>query len=173
MIENKNFAGHKRYREAKFIEPENTIKKKVGAGGINPELLHKAQEALDNNKVDFKPIALPLLKRLQDATTAIREGKSSGEEAMEELIQPAMQLKAQGGMFHFPLVSEIGNILINFLETVPQADTEVLKIIDAHHASITAILNMNIKDSGGTTGKKLCSELLDVCGRYYKLRGET
>ena len=45
MTESKSLSGHKRYREAKFIEPENVIKKKSGAGGINPELLHKAQEA--------------------------------------------------------------------------------------------------------------------------------
>jgi hypothetical protein len=171
MSDNPLFYGQKRYREAKFIEPENVIKRKVGSGGIDPIFLHRAQEVLDKNKFDFKPAAIDLLKNLQNVIQKIRQGKLSGENAIEELMQPGMQLKAQGGMFHYPLVSDIGDILINFLETVADADEDVLGIVEAHHKSITAVINAGMNNSLDVSAKELCAELLNACYRYYKLHG--
>ena len=43
-------------RKAEFFNPPNLIKQKVGSGGLNEEILNKAQAMLENNTVDFRPL---------------------------------------------------------------------------------------------------------------------
>src|SRR5689334_18011463 len=109
-------------RRAELISPPNYLKEKVGSGGIDENLLTKAQALLEDNTVDFKPIADMLIDVLTEAVQNTRAGVLTGENAIEAIIYPAMQLKAQGGMFHYPLVTELSNILVNFLETVNAPD---------------------------------------------------
>lgn len=170
MEQSETFEGQKKVRKAELIAPPNRLKEKVGSGGVDEQVLTKAQELLENNTVDFKPIALMLIDMLQDAVTDAESGSLKGEEAIEGMLYPAMQLKAQGGMFHYPLISEIANILVNFLETVTDTNADVLEIVIAHKRSINAVLGSEIKGDGGKVGRELRDALLDACARYYKSR---
>ena len=164
------FEGQRKVRKAELISPPNRLKEKVGHGGIDETVLGKAQELLENNTVDFKPIALMLVDLLHEAISDAKSGSTTGEDAIEAMLYPAMQLKAQGGMFHYPLISEISNILVNFLETVTDTDKDVMDIVVAHKMSINAVLASQIKGDGGKVGRELRDALLDACARYYKSR---
>lgn len=165
------FQEQKRLRKAELITPPNKLKEKVGTGGIDEVVLNKAQNLLENNTVDFKPIASMLSDLLSEAITDAKLGKISGEQAIEAMIYPAMQLKAQGTMFHYPLITEISNILVNYLETINNTDKDVIDIVVAHKMSINAVLSAEIKGDGGKVGKELRDALLDACNRYYKAKG--
>ncbi len=160
----------KKLRRAELISPPNRIKEKVGSGGLDETVLFKAQALLENNTVDFKPIAGMLMDVLNEAIHDAKSGSTKGEAAIESMIYPAMQLKAQGSMFHYPLITEISNILVNFLETVRDADKDVVDIVVAHKMSINAVLASQIKGDGGKVGKELREALMDACNRYYKAR---
>ncbi len=47
----------KRRRDVEFIKPANTLKAKVGYGGLSADILIKAQALLENSAVDFQPLA--------------------------------------------------------------------------------------------------------------------
>ncbi len=160
----------KKFRRAEMITPPNKLKEAVGSGGLDQRVVNKAQELLKNNKVDFQPQATLLLGELRTALLASKGGTITGEAAIEAIIYPAMQLKAQAGMFQYPLVSEISNILVNFLETVENVDKHVLEISDAHRQAISAIVSGGIKGDGGNVGKELREALMDACNRFYKTR---
>lgn len=160
----------KKMRKAELITPPNSIKAKVGSGGIDVNVINKAQALLENNTVDFQPIAAMLMELLNEAITDAKNGNIKGEAAIEGMIYPAMQMKAQGTMFHYPLVTEVSNILVNFLETVTNVDKDVLDIVVAHKMSINAVLASQIKGDGGKVGKDLRDALMDACNRYYKTR---
>ena len=51
-------------RRAEFIKPLNTLKQKVGSGGLSEDILNKAQALLENNTVDFLPLAEMYLEGL-------------------------------------------------------------------------------------------------------------
>ena len=164
------FQNQPKVRRAELISPPNTIKQKVGKGGIDENVIVKAQELLEDNKVDFHPIAEMLMDVLNEAIQNAKSGAYTGEKAVEALIYPAMQLKAQGTMFHYPLVTEISNILVNFLETVTGVDTDVLDLVVAHKMSINAVIAGKIQGDGGAKGKELREALMDACNRYYRTR---
>lgn len=162
------FPQQQKIRRAELISPPNRLKEKVGSGGIDEAVLMKAQELLEKNTINFEPIANMLLDLLVEAIADAKAGTIKGEEAIEAMIYPAMQMKAQGSMFHYPLISDISHILVNFLETVEDMDRDVLDIVVAHKMSIKAVLASHLKGDGGKTGKELREALMEACGRYYR-----
>jgi hypothetical protein len=164
------FQKQTKLRKAKLVKPPNLLKKKVGNGGFDPAVLKKAQAALDENTVDFKPLAVDLIQILNETVGIIKSGSVTGEAAIESLIYPAMQLKAQGSLFHYPLITDIANVLVNFLETIVTADKDALNIVTAHKASLNIVLAKEIREKDGAIGKNLCAELIDACNRYHKAR---
>ena len=44
-------------RKAEFMKPVNVLKSKAGYGGLDDEILNKAQALLENNSVDLLPMA--------------------------------------------------------------------------------------------------------------------
>ncbi len=161
-------------RKAEFITPPNNLKKKVGSGGLSEEILEKAQALLENNTVDFQPLADMYLENLM---SGIEYTKNAGSEDDREyiittMLYPAMQLKANGGMFHYPLVTTISDRLIQFLEVIEEPDTEAIEIVLAFHTTIHAVVQGKISGDGGKHGTELLSALNDACVRYFEREAE-
>jgi hypothetical protein len=153
---------------AQLIHPPRKLKEKMGSGGLDAGIIAKAQQRMDTNTVDFRPIGTHLLRLVDEALQDTRLGKLRGKAAIQKLLYPIMELKAQGAMFHYPLITDISGTLGNFLETIPEISTEVLDLVTAYKMACTAIFSKNLTGQGGATGKQLQSELADVYRRFYK-----
>lgn len=156
-------------RRAEMIKPPNVIKEKVGGGGLDERTLTSAQKNIEKNNVDFVPIAGQFLDILDKAIANTKEKRFADEAAIEAMIYPVMQMKAQGGMFHYPLVTEISDVLVNFLETVPNITPEVMDVILAHRTTLKAVVAHGIKDNRPQIARDLVQALKDACSRYYSL----
>lgn len=161
-------------RKAEFIKPPNTLKAKVGSGGLSEDILNRAQALLENNTVDFQPLAemylTALMKGIENAKEA--DAKADKEHIISAMLYPGMQLKANGGMFHYPLVTRMSDKLIQFLEVVEEPDIECIEIVLAFHTTIRAVVLGKIKGDGGPHGQNLLDALTDACMRYFeKYRG--
>ena len=162
-------------RKAEFIRPPNYLKAKVGSGGLSENILEKAQALLENNTVDFAPLAHIYLDALM---RGIEYSKNANPEDDKEylittMLYPAMQLKANGGMFHYQLVTEIADHLIQFLEVIAEPDIEVVEIILAFHTTIRAVIQGEITGDGGKHGVELVNALDAACVRYFAKTSNT
>ena len=157
---------------AELIIPQHKLKEKVGSGGIDKSIIALAQQQLDSNTIDFKPIGFHLVSMIESALLDIHTGKLRGKNAIKSLLYPAMELKAQGTMFHYPLVSNISDTFINFLETVTELDADMISLAAGYRLANQAILSKNLKGDGGPAGKKLRTALLEAYNRFYKTRYE-
>ncbi|MCB1721959.1 MAG: hypothetical protein H6860_01200 [Rhodospirillales bacterium] len=159
-------------RKAEFIKPANTLKQKVGHGGLSDEILDKAQKLLEENTHDFEPLAMMYLAALMQGVEMAKGYSPSmdKEQVIANMLYPTMQLKANGGMFHYSLVTMIADKLIQFLEVIEQPDIEVLEIVLAFHTTIIAILQGKISGDGGKQGQDLLNALSDACMRYFDKR---
>jgi len=161
-------------RDAQFISPPNMLKSKVGEGGLTDAILNRAQELLENNTEDFKPLAEIYLEQMENglksAKNSINENtdESKSEALIVQILYPCVQLKANGGMFHYQLVTNIANIFVQFMEVVERLDTETLEIAQAFCTSIRIVINGQIKGDGGHKGKALIDELNRACTRYFE-----
>lgn len=157
-------------RKAEFIKPLNLLKAKVGIGGLSEEILSKAQALLENNTVDFLPLAEMYLESLMKGIELAKnpEPNLDDEYIISCMLYPGMQLKANGGMFHYPLVTTISDKLIQFLEVIENADIEAVEIVLAFHTTIRAVVLGKIKGDGGKHGADLVKALSEACERYFE-----
>ncbi|MCB9978348.1 MAG: hypothetical protein H6862_01915 [Rhodospirillales bacterium] len=158
-------------RKAEFIRPPNTLKQKVGSGGLSEEILNRAQALLENNTVDFRPLGEmyldSLMRAIHQALSADLE-KDNPEQIISAMLYPTMQLKANGGMFHYPLVSQVADSLISFLESIDVPDRDAAEIVLAFHTSIRAVIMGKVTGTGGRYGDELREALVDACSRYFE-----
>ncbi len=159
-------------RKAEFFTPPNVLKTRVGNGGLNEEILNKAQALLEQNSVDFRPLGEMYLQAMQRGIEQAKQnpGDEDQESIIIAMLYPAMQLKANGGMFHYPLITSIADKLIQFLEVVHKLDAEVIEIVIAFQTTFRAILLGQIKGDGGLRGAELMQALVDACYRYFEKR---
>lgn len=157
-------------RKAEILRPPNTLKAKVGSGGISEAILDKAQALLENNVVDFQPLAdmymQSMMKAIENAQA--NHDKQDTETLIAGMIYPAVQLKANGGMFHYPLVTIMADRLIQYLEVIVEPDLDALEIVLAFHTTLRAVIMGRITGTGGRHGQELLAALNDACMRYFE-----
>lgn len=153
--------------KARIIKANHLLQNKVGMGTVDAEKIEKSQELIDNNRVDFKPMAQAYLTELEAAITTTKQGDISDAEAIQKLIEPVMQLKANGLMFDYGLVSALARIMLDFLEAIDTLDKDVIDIIEAHYTTIKAIINNSMSGDGGEFGREVTNEIREACKRYF------
>ncbi len=154
-------------RNPRFIKPPNILKQKVGSGGVAEKTLEKAQRFVEQIEFDFAPYAEEYLRELNEAIIEIQKGKLSDEQALEKVVRPIMQLKANGGMFRFSLVSEIGDIALQFMEAVESVNEDTIEVLKAHEKTLRVIVQNRLRGDGGREGYALVKELDQACKRYF------
>ncbi len=156
-------------RKAEFIKPPNNLKKKVGSGGLSDNILNKAQALLEKNTIDFQPLAEmylnSIMKGIDNAKNAPPD--SDTEALIAQILYPAVQLKANGGMFHYNLVTKMADKFVQFMEVIEKPDIEALEIVLAFHTTIRAVILGKIKGDGGSHGEDLIRALDEACIRYF------
>lgn len=163
-------------RDATFIMPPNIIKGKVGTGGLNEKVLKRAQKLLETHTADFAPLADIYLSRMMEGIEAaekVDKNEYNLEDLISAILLPCVQLKANGAMFHYQLITRIADRFVQFMEVVERLDTETLEIARAYHSTIKIVVAGKIKGDGGKQGDALVEELNNACMRYFEKHKET
>ncbi len=153
--------------EAKVIKADTSLQSRVGTGPLDERVVEKCQDVMDNNDVDFAPLAMEFLDKLAEAIKNARAGDLELDKAVGAMTEPVMQLKANAATFRYNLVGNLANVMLSFLEAVKEMDKTVLDIVDAHHKTLSAIVIKKMSGDGGAHGKQLEDELKGACKRYF------
>lgn len=152
---------------AKLVKPKNKLKEKVGDGGFNPEDLKRAQKQIDENDVDFVPIAERYIIQIKDALN--NYDKTQDEQQLHgDLLDVMTQLRAQGSMFHYPTISTITDTVVDLLDSLHSIDETIIEIVQAYDQCARVIVKGKIKNDKDKTFLVLLKELQDACNRYKK-----
>ena len=151
--------------------PENTLKTKVGEGGIPAYLIKRCQDYLESNPVDLTPYATRHLEHLIQLREKMGQGGTEVEAMTKEMVDIIMQLKSNGSMFHYQLVSMVSDVMLRFLENVTRLDNDFLDIFGVYNNVLGIILNKKLTGNGGREGYALTQELHNACLRYYTKYG--
>lgn len=156
--------------KSKTYKALHELKQRIGSGPLDMQAVERAQNSMDNNKIDFSPMGLEFLSNLEKSLNTIEADLdgSKTEQQMKMLITPVMELKANATIFHYALVGNLANIMLNFLESINQLDKDALSIVRGHHDSLKLILSSKMTGDGGKDGQIMETELKDACARYYK-----
>lgn len=153
--------------KTKIIKANYRLQQKIGSGPLDPRAVLKSQQAIDNNTVDFAPIGLAILTKMQQAAELGKNADISAKDVKAAITAPVMELKAHAALFHYSLIGNLANVMLNFLEAIQEIDNDVLDIIRAHHDTLHMIIVREIRGGGGDSGRTLIAELQQACDRYY------
>ena len=131
--------------------------------------MDRAQDLLENHTVDFAPLAEIYINQMKEGIdeAAALGHKTSSEEAIGKILMPCVQLKANGTMFHYPLVTRIADRFVQFMEVIECLDEETLDISNAFLTAMNIVINGKIKTDGADHGEALVEELNGACMRYF------
>lgn len=187
FITTPNFVGPNRRRrtsenykgeERRKSETENKIAARtdlqirVGMGEIDSRAVALSQRVIDENKIDFIPIATKFLIELEQAIEIAKNEKDRTQKSISRIYDPIMQIKANGIIFKYNLVGNLAKIALEFLDKVNELDEYVIAIIEAHARTLRHLLEKRTSGDGGTTGQNFEDELTKACGRYMAIRSQ-
>jgi len=155
-------------KKATVIKANFRLQQKVGAGPLDEKAVAASQEVIEKNDVDFGPLGLAILKKLEDGLEQAKDASVTMQQMKEILTTPVMELKANAAIFHYTLIGNLANIMLSFLEAILVMDKDAIEIVRAHHNTLHMIIVRNMKGDGGAAGKTLATELQQACDRYYQ-----
>lgn len=156
--------------DVKVIKASTELQQKVGTGSIDDHKVQIAQQVINENKVDFAPIARPHLEELRRliAETSKSRGDKSDREVLRALMTPTMNIKANAATFNYPLISGLTSIVLTFLEDARRYDKKVLQIVDLLHKTILLVLARKMTGDGGVEGKALQVAFQELCQKFIR-----
>jgi len=156
--------------DAKVIKASLELQKKVGRGDIEDHKIQRAQEVMNENKVEFGPVAKPHLDELRALVKEISQsrGDKSDRELLQSLMTPTMNIKANAATFNYPLISNLTGIVLTFLEDARRYDRKVLQIVDLLHKTILLVLARKMTGDGGPQGQALQTAFQDLCLKFVR-----
>lgn len=152
--------------KVQIIKADRVLQAKVGTGSINSDVIRRAQQVMDNNEVDFAPMAKEYLEKLANAIQEARDGQNM-EYCIKAMRDSVMQLKANASVFHYGLIGNLANIMLSFLESIKELDNDAIDIVSAHHRTLSAIVIKKMAGNGGSYGLQMEEELKSACNRYF------
>ena len=155
--------------KAKTFKANMMLQQKIGKGPLDEKIVERAQKAIDENQVDFTPLGLKFLGKLEQNLSEVSKNlnQTDSNKQKQLLTQPVMELKANAAIFHYSLIGNLANIMLSFLESIDQLDKDAVSIVQAHHTTLNAIILKKMSGDGGEHGKIFIRELKDACDRYY------
>lgn len=155
-------------KKAKFHTPQNGLRLKAGYGGVDPKVMDRAEDFIKVNEYDFTEKAQEILTRLDKAVEGVKRDNHRSKEGINRMVAPIMELKANGAMFKFALLTDVADIVLDFLENTDYLNDDAFGIVDIHRQTFRIIINSQLRGSGGVQGDVLVNELNSACARYHK-----
>lgn len=164
--------------EIEYVKPRNILREKVGFGGIPKKLLIAAEKVLKEFEFDFQTFGNELLERfrcsIEEAHDAYRN-KEKEEEQIKHLLlfslANVMEIKANGGMFGAPVMSQTADISLIFLEKIDQINEDTFELLKIHYRVLHLVHTKQIKDLKTPEASALITELRRASERYFSKYG--
>ncbi len=169
----------------------NRLREKLGPNAVNtevaidPEIIAVAEERIQDMAGDYSDWMSKALDRMSTAHAALvvpggppGEDDEEGEDEEEltmlgnrrflgEISRTAHELRGQGGIFGYPLITSLGRSLF---ETTKDQQKDVtanrLTLIGAHIDAIRTVFANRIRGEGGEIGRALLKETAAAVQRY-------
>ena len=152
----------------------NRLKEKLQGGDFefSSEFRRRAWQDGDDYSDWVKETITDLVGAHEEAQNSFGKAEEQMKGAMEKINILAHELRGQGGIFGYPLISEFGKSLYNCTGNSARVTENLLEFVKAHIDGITAVINGNVKGDGGPVGKELLSSLEAAKKKYSGRTGK-
>ena len=154
--------------QAEMIQPPNTLAKAktdAGRGHLSLDDLDRAERAMQQVGEGFQGLAIQELTAMEAALETMKSDPSQRAAQVREIFRRALDLKGQGASVGFVLISEIGQLLKTFTETLQNVRPRDIEIMLAHISAMKTVLARDIRGDGGEVGRAIVAGLYTLVDR--------
>lgn len=160
-------------KKANIIQPPNKLKQMAGEGGLDPQTIQQAECALTDTAkrnarcVDHYIAAIKLhLKYINKIPT-----DQWDDEMYSDILALALDIKSQGTLIGCPLITQVSDILITFMETIHKLDPKVVAIIEKFDDALEQLSQRDehhANENKDILEKQLIKKLYGSCHEYMR-----
>lgn len=151
----------------RVFKASTILQSRAGTGLLSADKIQDAEATIRNQTTDFTSAAKNILAGIDRLLTQFSDDRPEvSRQILADLIDPFMDIKANAGMFGYPVASRLAAIILSFLETIETIDHDVMDILQIHQNTLHQIFNNRLIGSGGVHGDSLETELRAACNRY-------
>lgn len=157
-----------------YFEFTNRLAAKVGGlpqGAEMPkldiEVLNKVQEKISEMSGDYSTWVADEIRKLDEALTKLKEPEANLRVLIARINRGAHEMRGQGGIFGYPLITEFSKSLFLTTNRHYQAlsDNEY-ELLKAHIDAIKVVISEKVEGDGGETGRALLNGLQAAIKKY-------
>lgn len=133
---------------------------------IDNDLIAAAEAKIASMEGDYADWVKESIVEMSKAHRKMVETPSAAAQYMETVNRIALELRGQGGIFGYPLMTQFGKSL--YETTSPQDDpnAKLMDLIEAHIDLIKVVMAQKIKGDGGDIGKELLNSLAEAKKKF-------
>ena len=148
-----------------IFRQQNRLLEKMGGksategGSIGPDMLKAAREQVVEMEEDYADWVGNSISQLEQAHNRIVENNADAPRQLDKIREVSRELRGQGGMFGYPLMTHFGRSLEEVAEASGRATEPLIDLVSAHIEGIKVVMREHIKGDGGQIGAELLKGL--------------
>ena len=162
-------------KDVYYYRPPNSLKEKAGGlgakgrGTIPQNLLDEADQTLERKAVEFHDWAIEYLAMLSAYCVSAQQAHlGQRREHFDKINLLAHELRGQGGIFGYPIITTVGKLLYNITLMGCPTDDRAVDIVKAHIDTMRVVFRDKITGDGGETGRELQFSLQLAIAKHLK-----
>jgi len=147
----------------KFKLP-NTLRSRVGGvpgrpGVIDPKLVRAADREITAKLEDYSVYFERIVADLNEAMKRALTDPDELDRAYRRISELAVELRSQGVVFGYPLISTVSSSMFGYVYEPKQVDADHMALVKAHVDIINNVVSERVSGDGGDLGASLLTEL--------------
>ena len=158
---------------AVYFRPANKLRDKLGPNALrgqidfDPLVIQAAELRIQELVGDYSTWVNKYLESMNQSFQALSNGDENTRMHITNINQIAHELRGQGGVFDYPLITAFGKTL---QEATNDVTTEInenrLKLMEAHIDALRLVFTKQIKGNGGEVGTALMKDIDRAVKKY-------
>jgi len=126
---------------------------------FDDSMVSAIEEKISEMEGDYADWVSESIREMNKAHKGMIDDLSASDQYMATINRVALELRGQGGIFGYPLITQFGKSLYETTMPGTEPGEKLLELIDAHFDLIKVVMSQKIKGDGGTIGRELLNNL--------------
>ena len=156
-----------------YFRPANNLREKLGPNALrgqiyfDPLVLQAAERRIQELVGDYSTWVNKYLESMEESLEALTNGTGNPSAHIRNINQIAHELRGQGGVFDYPLITAFGKTLYEATNDIAAEITDNrLKLMEAHIDALRLVFSKQIKGNGGEVGLALMKDIERAVHKY-------
>ncbi|WP_193366856.1 response regulator [Pelagibius marinus] len=156
-----------------YFRPANRLRDKLGPNALrgqidfDPLVIQAAENRIQEMVGDYAVWVKNYLDTMARSYKALVKQEEEPKQHIVNINQIAHELRGQGGIFDYPLITSFGKSLYDAtLDTRGKVTDNRLKLIEAHIDALRVVFNKQVRGDGGKVGAELLQDIERAVRKY-------